>query len=174
MASPGTGDRPRPLRQVEGLVVLVGHGVSWLTLAMVLVTSLVVVLRYVLDLGWIWMQESVTWMHATVFMLAAGYTLARDEHVRVDVLYTRMDPRRRLLVDTLGTLLLLLPTCALLLATSWDYVADAWRIHEASRETGGLPGLYLVKSLLVVMPVLLAVQGVADIAARWLALGGER
>jgi TRAP-type mannitol/chloroaromatic compound transport system permease small subunit len=124
-----------------------------------------VLLRYLFGLGWIWLQESITWMHAAVFMLAAAYTLAREEHVRVDVFYREMSPRARAWVDLVGTLVLLLPVCAFLLWSSWGYVASAWGMSEGSRESGGLPALYLLKSVLVAMPVLLGLQGVA-LAAR--------
>ncbi len=150
-------------RMVRGL----GRAVSWLGLAMVLTTATVVVLRKFFDVGFIWMQESVTWMHAAVFMLAAGYTLAADEHVRVDILYRKMSPSRRLLVDTLGTLFLLVPTCLLILVYGWNYVAVSWSIGEGSPEAGGLPGLFLLKSLIVVTPVLLLLESFAFVVLRW-------
>lgn len=150
---------------LETVSVAVGRSVALLTVLMVLVTALVVLLRYLFGLGWIWLQESITWMHAAVFMLAAAYTLAREEHVRVDVFYREMSPRARAWVDLVGTLVLLLPVCAFLLWSSWGYVASAWGMSEGSRESGGLPALYLLKSVLVAMPVLLGLQGVA-LAAR--------
>ncbi len=165
--------RPPPDRLVgvariaERLVRGLGRAVSWLGLAMVLTTATVVVLRTFFDVGFIWMQESVTWMHAAVFMLAAGYTLAADEHVRVDILYRKMSPSRRLLVDTLGTLFLLVPTCLLILVYGWNYVAVSWSIGEGSPEAGGLPGLFLLKSLIVVTPVLLMLESFAFVVLRW-------
>ena len=139
----------------------IGRAVSWLTLVMVLVTFLVVVLRYVFNLGWIWLQESVTYMHALVFMLGAAYTLGEDEHVRVDILYNRFSERGRAWVNCLGILLLLVPFCGLILFTSWDYVASAWSVHEGSPQAGGLAGVYLLKTVILVMPVLLLLQGLA-------------
>ncbi len=156
-------------RMVRGL----GRAVSWLGLAMVLTTATVVVLRKFFDVGFIWMQESVTWMHAAVFMLAAGYTLAADEHVRVDILYRKMSPSRRLLVDTLGTLFLLVPTCLLILVYGWNYVAVSWSIGEGSPEAGGLPGLFLLKSLIVVTPALLMLESFAFVVLRWAQVGDE-
>lgn len=156
---------------LDRFICLLGRGVSWLCLAMVLVTGVVVTLRYFFDVGWIWLQETVTWMHATVFLLAAGYTLSRDEHVRVDVLYRDMSPRRQAVVDTLGVLLLLLPTCAWMLWSAWSYVIASWRVHESSLETGGLHGLFLLKTLIVVTPLLLAVEGIAIVVQRWIRLG---
>jgi TRAP-type mannitol/chloroaromatic compound transport system permease small subunit len=140
---------------------------------MVLVAGVVVALRYFFGIGWIWLQETVTWMHGAVFMLAAAYTLSMDEHVRVDVLYRRMTPRRQAIVDTLGVLLLLLPTCGWILWSAWDYVASSWHFREASLETGGLPGLFLLKSLIVLGPVLLALEGVALVILRWARLRAE-
>lgn len=144
-----------------------GSLISWLMLPMVLGTFAIVVLRYVFDLGWIWMQESVLWMHASVFMLAAAYTLNRDEHVRVDIFYRDLDPGRRALVDALGTLLLLLPMMIFLVVTSLDYVIDSWARHEGSREAGGLPfpAVPLLKSLIPVTAALLIVQGIANLLA---------
>jgi TRAP-type mannitol/chloroaromatic compound transport system permease small subunit len=134
-------------------------------LPMVLVTFLIVVLRYVFDMGWIWMQESVLWMHAAVFMLAAAYTLNRDEHVRVDIFYRGLDPRRRALVDVLGTLLLLLPMMLFLFVSSLDYVGNSWARGEGSREAGGLPfpAVPLLKSLIPLTAGLLILQGVANL-----------
>ena len=141
----------------------IGEAVSWLTLAMVLFTSAIVVLRYAFGIGPIWLQESVTWMHAAVFMLGGAYALQRDEHVRVDIFYRGMTPARRASVDCLGVLLFLLPLCAFILYESWDYVAASWSIRESSRDAGGLPFplIPLLKSILVAMPVLVALQGLS-------------
>lgn len=147
---------------LDRLNVLVGRAVAWLTLVMVLLTFAIVVLRYLFDLGWIWLQESVTWMHAAVFMLAAAYTLARDGHVRVDIFYRDLAPRRQALVDALGTLLFLMPVSLFLLFGSWQYVVNAWLRGESSPEAGGLgyPAIPLLKSFIPLTAVLLLVQAV--------------
>jgi TRAP-type mannitol/chloroaromatic compound transport system permease small subunit len=144
-----------------------GRIIAWITIPMVVGTFIVVVLRYVFDLGWIWMQEGVVWLHAAVFMLAAAYTLKRDEHVRVDIFYREMSPRRKALVNLAGTILFLLPVCAFLVVTSWDYVAVSWSIGEGSREAGGLPYPFtpVLKSLIPASAVMIAVQGIADALA---------
>ncbi len=130
---------------------------------MVLLTVVIVVLRYVFDAGKIWMQESVTWMHAAVFMLGASYTLLHDEHVRVDIFYRNMSPRRKAIVDLLGVVLFLWPLCGYLAYAAFDFAAVAWSIHEASREPGGLPYpmIPILKSMVVAMPVLVGLQGVS-------------
>lgn len=138
----------------------IGRGIAWLTLLMVLVTFAVVVLRYAFDFGSIALQESVTYMHAAVFMLGAAYTLKHEGHVRVDIFYARMSPKGQALVDLFGTLLLLIPVSVFIFWTSWEYVLTSWGVKEGSREAGGLAYLYVLKSLMLVMPALLVVQGV--------------
>ncbi len=152
----------RFLDSLERINILVGRTVAWLTLVMVLTTFIIVVMRYLFDSGWIWLQESVTWMHAAVFMLAAAYTLASEKHVRVDVFYRRFSPRSRAFVDTAGTLFLLIPVAVFFIIASWDYVMASWQLHETSVEAGGLiyPFPSLLKSLIPLMSMMLLAQGV--------------
>ncbi|HDP89370.1 MAG TPA: TRAP transporter small permease subunit [Thioalkalivibrio sp.] len=142
----------------------VGRAVAWLTLAMVLLMFAMVVLRYGFDWNSIALQESVTYLHALIFMAGVAYTLRHDEHVRVDIFYRQMTPRRRALVNLLGALLLLVPVCLFILVESWDYVARSWRILEGSRQTGGLPLTFLLKSFIPLMAGLLLLQGLAQAA----------
>lgn len=194
--------------RLESVNRTVGVLVSWLALAMVLVTFAVVVLRYAFDAGSIALQESITYMHAILFMLGAAYTLQQDGHVRVDIFYQRFSRRGRAWVDLLGTLLLLVPICLFLLASSWDYVLSSWLhcpdttcsslcafsgvpllgaaisavsscdcggcdwILEGSREAGGLPFVYLLKTLQIVMPLLLLLQGLIWMLRNSLFLAG--
>jgi TRAP-type mannitol/chloroaromatic compound transport system permease small subunit len=153
-------------RIVSGIDTLnrrIGDGVAWLTLAMVVTTFTIVVLRYVFGIGPIWLQESVTWMHAAVFMLGGACALQRDDHVRVDIFYRGMSPRGRAWVDILGVLFLLLPLCAFIIYESSGYVAASWSIREGARDAAGLPYplVSLLKSILVVMPLLVALQGMS-------------
>ena len=150
-----------------------GRLVSWLTLGMVLATVTVVVMRYAAGIGLIWLQESINWMHSLVFMLGAACTLKADEHVRVDVFYRGLSERGKAVVNLTGTILFLLPLCAFLLAESWQYVATSWRIAERSREAGGLPMLYLLKTVIPAMAVLLALQGVSMALRACLRLRGR-
>ena len=140
-----------------------GRLTAWLTLLMVIVTFVVVVMRYLFDAGLIWMQESVVWMHAFVFMVGAAYTLQRDEHVRVDIFYREMSDKGRAWVDFLGVLVFLLPLCIFLALRAWDFVAVSWAMGETSRESGGLPYplLPLLKTILILMPAAVGLQGVS-------------
>ncbi|MEM1140740.1 MAG: TRAP transporter small permease subunit [Pseudomonadota bacterium] len=146
----------------------VGALTSWLSLFMVLTVFVIVILRYVYGVGFIWMQESVVYMHGFLFMLAAGFTLRQNGHVRVDVFYGSASPARRALVDVVGTYLFLFPVCLVILYASYPYVASSWAVFEKSRETSGIPGVFLLKTALLVLPVLLMAQGFA-LAARSLA-----
>ena len=159
--------------RLDHLSEWVGRAVSWLALAMVLVTFAVVVLRYAFNLGWIAMQESVTFMHALVFMLAAAWTLRHDGHVRVDIFYREMSAKARARVDLAGTMLLLLPVSIFILVSSWDYVAASWALREGSREAGGLSGVYLLKTAIPMMAVLLIVQGLSNALRCIAVLRGE-
>ncbi len=162
-------------RALEDFSELTGTVIAWLTIMMVLVTFTIVVLRYAFSLGWISMQESVTWMHAAVFMLGAAYTLKRDEHVRVDIFYRSMSERGQALVDLLGTLIFLLPMAVFLAVSSWDYVSTSWHIREASREVGGLPYPFvpILKSLMPATAGMLILQGIANLLGAILILMGR-
>ena len=153
----------RDLNILDRISIVSGQLTSWLTVIMVFVTVVVVVMRYVFDAGAVWLQESVVWMHAVVFMVGAAYTLQQDEHVRVDIFYRGMNDRRRAWVDLFGTLLFLLPLCAFLGYKAWDFVLVSWQLGESSREPGGMPYPFLpiLKSVLLLMPLLLALQGVS-------------
>jgi len=146
---------------IDDLSERTGHVIAWLTLGTVLLTFTVVVLRYGFDAGSIAMQEAVTYLHAAVFMLGAAYTLRHDGHVRVDIVYRRLSARGKALVNLLGTLLLLLPVCLYIMASSWDYVAISWSLREGSQEAGGLDAVFLLKTAIPAMAALLLLQGIA-------------
>ncbi len=150
-------------RFLDGVSIKVGHAVSWLTLLMVLVTFVIVVMRYAFGAGLIWLQESLTWMHAAVFMLGAAYTLQQEQHVRVDIFYRKMSDKHRAWVNFLGVLVFIFPMCAFFVYTSIDYVAASWSIREVSRNSGGLPYPFvpLLKSVLIIMPVAVGLQGIS-------------
>lgn len=139
----------------------IGHAVSWLTLAMVLVSFAVVVLRYVFALGWVAMQESVVWMHALVFLLGAAATLGNDGHVRVDLFYREASAETKAWVDVLGTIVLLWPVLGLVAWAAEPMILSAWRRLEGSGQAGGLPGLFLLKSMIWAYCATLALQGLA-------------
>ncbi len=140
-----------------------GRCVAWLTLMMMLLTCLIVLLRYGFDIGSLAIQESVLYLHALVFMLGAAYTFKDDEHVRVDVFYREFSTSKKAWVNIIGGVFLLLPFTLYTAYLSIDYVSASWRVLETSAEPGGLPFVYLLKTLIPMMMVSLIIQGVADI-----------
>lgn len=152
---------------------VIGRSIAWLTVIMVLTQFAVVVLRYLFNVGWIAMQESIIYMHAFVFLIGAAYTLHHDAHVRVDIFYHRMSDRGKARVDLLGSIFLLLPVCIFIFMMSWDYVVQSWSLLEGSREAGGLPGVFLLKTSMLLMPVLLGLQGIAMILKSLVIISGE-
>jgi len=164
---------PALARTIDTLNRHIGQATAWLALLMVLVQFLVVVLRYVFGLGFIWMQESIMYMHGLLFMVGAGYTLLQDGHVRVDLFYREASLRTKALVDLLGSLLFLIPFCGLILWVSVDYVTNSWRVLEGSKETSGVQGIFLLKSAILVFAVLVTLQGLSTIVRSVLTLTGQ-
>jgi len=158
---------------VDRLNERIGRGIAWLTLLMVLITFAVVILRYVYAIGWVWLQESYVWLHGVVFMVGAGYTLLHNAHVRVDIFYRPNSARYKAIIDLLGSLLLLLPIVGVVIFVSYDYVLDSWLRLEESREAGGLPGLFLLKSVIIVYTLVLGLQGLSLAGRSLLLLTGH-
>lgn len=151
----------------------IGRTVAWFTLGCVLTCFAVVVLRYAFGIGYPWMQELYVWQHAVVFMAGAGYTFLHRGHVNVDVLYGRLDARRRAWVDILGTVFFLMPWLAVIAITSAPFVLSSWSVREASGTANGMPAMYLLKSLLWVFCALVFAQGLALLVRRGLFLAGQ-
>ena len=161
------------VRRVDRLNETVGCWVSWLTITMVLTTFSVAVLRYGFEVGWIWLQELYVWMHGTIIMVAAGYTLLHDGHVRVDIFYRSASTRFKAWVDLFGVLFLLFPTLAVIWWGTWPYVLLSWLRLEESREAGGMQGLYILKTTMLAFCILLALQGLALVLCGMFVLMGR-
>lgn len=156
--------------KIDALNELVGQFAAWLVLALVFITFFVVVLRYGFNFGRISLQESTTYLHAFVFMLAGAFTLKHNQHVRVDIFYQDMSNRGKARVDFFGTLFLLLPFAGFILWVSFDYVSNSWKLLEGSREAGGLPFVYILKTLIPAMAILLFLQAISLAGRAWLKL----
>ena len=161
---------------IDAINEFVGTKIAWLALLMVLLQFVIVMLRYVFGLGWVAMQEVVVYLHASLFMIAAGYTLRHNGHVRCDIFYAETTPRNRAWVDLIGSIVCLAPFCIVFWLVSWPYVAASWAIHEGSPEGSlGLPLVYLLKSVMLAFAALLGVQGIAMAIRSILVLvGAER
>jgi TRAP-type mannitol/chloroaromatic compound transport system permease small subunit len=159
--------------RIDRLNAAIGRTVAWLCLFVVVAQFAVVVLRYGFGIGSIWLTESIIYGHATLFMLAAAWTLREGGHVRVDVFYAEASPRTKAAVDLCGALLLLLPFMLVLAWFALPYVARSWAILETSRETSGIPAVFLLKTLIPLFAILMALQGVSQAIRAAHALSGQ-
>lgn len=161
------------VRFAEAVNDYIGRAVAWLTLATVLICATVVFIRYALHTGFIWMQELYVWTHAAAFMLGAGYTLMANKHVRVDIVYARVSPKGQAWLDLLSTLVFLFPWVILLTYYAWPYVITSWELWETSSQVGGMPGLYVMKTIILAFAGLLFLQGLAICGRSILVINGQ-
>lgn len=149
------------VRSVSGLNRIVGMVLSWLALAVVLVCFIVVVQRYFFHTTQLWMQDLYVWLSGAMFTGVAGFAMLRDDHVRVDILYRTWSVRGRAIADLVGVVVFLLPFVVVVLAYGFPYVARSWRLYEGSANIGGMPGLFILKSFVIVFCVVIGLQGLA-------------
>ena len=149
----------RLAKLIDRLNDTIGRAVAWAALGMVLIQFVIVLMRYVFGIGSIWAQESVVYLHALLFLLAAGYTLLHNAHVRVDIIYREASGRYQAAVDALGVLFFLWPLAALVWIEAWPHVVLSWSVREGSGETSGIQAVYLLKTVILAFAVLIALQG---------------
>ena len=157
----------------DSLIERLGNVLNLLMIALVCVVIIVVIGRYFFDIGSIALQELTTYLHATIFMLGVSYTLKHDGHVRVDIFYRNFSEKKQALVNVIGGLMFIFPMSIFIGWSSWDYVLASWSIMETSTENNGLPFIYLLKTVMLIMPFLLAIQGLITVAKNLLALYGS-
>ncbi len=172
-SGPETAGLSRLVDRLDGVNEWAGRITAWLGLLLTLTVFAVVALRYGFSDSSQWLSESIYYWFALMFMLGMGYTYRHDGHVRVDVLSRKASPRRRAWIEIVGVILLLWPVCLFIAGSSLDYVGNAWAIREGSPEPGGIPLLYLLKTLLIVMPALLFWQGLVELLRSVAVLRGE-
>jgi len=143
---------------LDNFTQIIGKLIAWLTLFMVLFSVTNVMASWLFNVSWIWLRESITWMHGANFLIACAFTLNSKGHVRVDIFYSQMTQKNQALVDFIGTLLLLLPTSIFIAWASWPTFLLSWKVGEVSSEAGGLPAVYILKSFLLIMPALLIIE----------------
>lgn len=143
---------------IDKISLFFGSFASFVMIALVLNVAVVVVLRYVFSVGFIWMQELYIWFHAAAFLLGACYTLLDDEHVRIDIVYRSLTKRKQALVNCFGVLVFALPVIHLVYTKSLPLIRRSWSVLEGSVEAGGLPGVFLFKSLIALFAILLGFQ----------------
>ena len=142
---------------------VIGEYISWFIIFMVIIQLIIVMARYIFGIGFLKLQELLIYLHGLSFTLAAGYTLLNDEHVRVDLIYRASSDMYKSIVNILGSLFFLIPFCLITYSTSLPYVKRSWKIFEGSPETSGLNAVYLLKTALIIFPLLLLIQAVSII-----------
>ena len=140
-----------------------GYLCAFLVVLMTVNVFVVVLLRYLFGISFIWMQETYVWMHAYIFMIGAGFTYLNDDHVRIDIIYKNAKPIYRALVDLIGNIVLLLPFLYIIWIFSFPFVYKSFQMKEISREAGGLSMLYLLKFAILIFVALLFIQAVSKI-----------
>lgn len=161
------------VRAVSALNTAIGNVVSWLALGIVVVCFTVVVQRYVFHFSIIWMQDLYIWLNGAMFTAVAGFALLRNNHVRVDIFYRPASTRKKAILDIIGVVVFLLPSTFVITYYAWPFVTRSWRIGEGSANVGGLPGLFVLKSFILVFAALVALQGLSWVARAILVLRGE-
>jgi TRAP-type mannitol/chloroaromatic compound transport system permease small subunit len=149
-------------RRIDAFQERVGRGVSWLMLAMVVVVFYDVISRYLFNRSTVFVQELEWWLFGMVYLLAAGYTMLHNEHVRVDILYSKWSPRRQATVDLILLFVMFFPACLLIVYTTWPFVKASWLVNEGSPDPGGVPSRWLLKAVIIIGFVLLIVQGISE------------
>ena len=142
---------------------LFGKIASWLILLMIFLSSMIVILRYVFEIGVVAMQELLIYSHGMLFLFYAALALKDDAHVRVDIFYRELSDKKRRMINIFGNLFFLQPFAWIILLFSFEYVYFSWSINEISPEPGGLPFVYIFKSSLIIFPVLLILQSISEL-----------
>ena len=163
----------RIVQTIDSINGWTGRAISWLTLILVLVTVYDVVMRYLFRAGSVGIQEAEWHLFAMNFILAAGWTLLNDGHVRVDMLYMRLGQRAKSWIDLFGSLFFLIPYCILIIWAAWPFVFDSWSIGEGSPDPGGLPARYVLKTCIPLAFFLIGIQAFSQAIKNFLVITGE-
>ncbi|MBF0446477.1 MAG: TRAP transporter small permease subunit [Magnetococcales bacterium] len=153
------------LERLAGIIDSINEGVgklvSWVSLGLVVVVLIDVIMRYLFNNSYVFVQELEWHMFAFLFLLGAGYTLLHDQHVRVDLLYQQFNPKTKAWVNLFGVVFFLLPGCYLIISVSIPWVVTAYEIGEISPDPGGIPARFIIKSFVPIGFILLMLQGVS-------------
>jgi len=150
-----------------------GYLCAFLVVLMTINVFLVVVLRYLFGISFIWMQETYVWMHAYIFMVGAGFTYLNDDHVRIDIIYRNSSKLYRVIVDLVGNIVLLLPFLYIIWSYSFPFVYKSWQMNEVSREAGGLTMIFLLKLAILIFAFLLFIQVISKIINNFISLNSN-
>tara|TARA_X000000950_G_C13668802_1_gene559081 strand:- start:241 stop:744 length:504 start_codon:yes stop_codon:yes gene_type:complete len=141
----------------EFIIEFFGKIASSLIPLLILIISISVILRYFFSLGFTWLQDLYIWIHASIILLGIAYTLKHDSHVRIDLIYRNSTKKFKSLINIFGTVFFTLPFSCLLIMKAFPYFHRSFLLNEASKESGGLPAVYILKFIIFLMGVSLIV-----------------
>ena len=118
---------------------------SYLVLALIILVSLSVILRYIFSIGFTWLQDLYIWIHASSLLFGITYTLNKDRHVRIDILYRNFNETKKKRINLVGSVIFGLPLCYFLIINGYEYFFRSFLISEDSKESGGLPNVFILK-----------------------------
>ena len=151
------------MKLINKINTRIGKSFAWLLLIMVVLTCIIVILRYLFNIGFIWMQELVRFCYAMVFLACAAYTLAEDEHVRVDIIYSNLSNKSKSIINIIGSIIFVIPVCLVIIYYSFNYVVNSWAQLEGSLEERGLHAVYILKSFIWIFAIMLIFQSLSII-----------
>jgi TRAP-type mannitol/chloroaromatic compound transport system permease small subunit len=146
---------------IDSMNEWIGRAVSWTTLGLVIVIFSDVVMRYVLNISYVFIQELEWHIFSFIFLVGAGYTLLHDGHVRVDIIYQIISPKAQAWVDFIGVLFFLIPGCYIVIKTSGGFCLHSWEVFEGSPDPGGIPYRFIIKSFIPIGFSLMLLQGIS-------------
>jgi TRAP-type mannitol/chloroaromatic compound transport system permease small subunit len=149
-------------RRIDAFQERFGRAVSWLMFGMVVVVFGDVIFRYVFNRSWVWVQELEWHLFGIIYLLAGGYTMLYNEHVRVDIWYAKQPPRKKAWVDFILLWIFFFPSCLLIVYTTWPLVKHSFAVNEGSPDPGGIPARWALKSVIIIGFLLLMLQGISQ------------
>lgn len=154
-------------RKIDAFQERFGNGVSWLMFGMVLVVFGDVISRYAFNRTWVFVQEFEWYLFSMVYLLAAGYTLLYDEHVRVDIISSKFPPRTKARLDFVLFLVFFFPSCLLVIYTTWPFFLNSLKVLEGSPDPGGIPARWALKAVIIAAFAILILQGISETIKRF-------
>lgn len=161
------------MRAINLINRLTGNIFIWLSAGIVLVCFWVVIERYLFSTTRLWMQDLYPWMNGVMFTAVAGYALYRNDHVRVDIFYRPAKTITKAWLDLVGVVIFLLPFTWVVWNYTFTFVQRSWRLYEGSANYGGMPGLFILKTFILVFAVTIAIQGIAMLIRSILLIAGR-
>ena len=136
---------------------------TYLLVSMIILVFITVIIRYMLNISYVALQELVMYFHALIFMFGVSYALKEKSHVKIDIIYNSLSKKNQYFISMLGTIIFIIPTSLFIIYSSMDMVIQSWSLLEGSSEAGGLDLIFILKSVIPIMGFLIFIQALSDI-----------